>query len=231
MLSCSSRVILLRPASWPEARLRGLGSLAPLSDLHPNVWLSSRQQAGAESTWTVHGTRGAARSSASRRQRPEIHAQVHQGMADGLGLSRRHIVGFPAKVCESERGDGEKVSHAFVIRWPLWPSGPSPNEIERARYPLMARSSKAPSIGLDTDAQDNFPNHHFRLQRTPAGRSIQMGIRRHHLLQFCRQPFGKVASVADIPCGGDGSGSSFAEARLIEELGQYTRQQTAVYRS
>src|ERR1700739_3026023 len=39
------------------------------------------------------------------------------------------------------------LASAFVIRWPFWPSGRDANEIERARISMMARGSKAPSIG------------------------------------------------------------------------------------
>jgi hypothetical protein len=35
-----------------------------------------------------------------------------KGIADRLKLIPKVIVGFPAEVCESERGDGEKVSPA-----------------------------------------------------------------------------------------------------------------------
>jgi hypothetical protein len=39
------------------------------------------------------------------------------------------------------------LASAFVIRWPIWPSGPRRNEIERARISMMAGSSNARSMG------------------------------------------------------------------------------------
>ena len=53
------------------------------------------------------------------------------------------------------------LASAFVIRWPIWPSGPSWNEIERARISMMARSSKAPSIGRIQKRKTNFSKSPF----------------------------------------------------------------------
>jgi hypothetical protein len=46
------------------------------------------------------------------RQQPNENAKTHRGDGCRLKLIPKAIVGFPAEVCESERGDGEKVSPA-----------------------------------------------------------------------------------------------------------------------
>ena len=70
---------------------------------------------------------------------------------------------------------------------------------------MMARSSKAPSIGRIQMRKTNFPNHHFRL--ATRGRSIQMGhvpMCQHFAPQKSSEPFRRrttVKSVTDLPIG------------------------------
>jgi hypothetical protein len=95
---------------------------------------------------------------ASRQQQPEVKTlKLNYGDRSRLKLIPKARVGFPAEVCESERGDGERSRQRVrdqVARMALW--GRDANEIERARISMMARGSKAPSIGRIQKRKTNF---------------------------------------------------------------------------
>ena len=59
----------------------------------------------------------------------------------------------------------------FVIRWPYGLRGRDVNEIERARISMMARSSKAPSIGRIQNRKTNFSKSSRHPMTLPAANS------------------------------------------------------------
>src|ERR1700746_961506 len=135
----------------------GSGSLAPLSAYILTFWLRL-----SPTSW--RGSPGlcwhnnAAMKRASRMQQPEVKTlKLNYGDRSRLKLIPKARVGFPAEVCESERGDGERSRQRVrdqVARMALW--GRDANEIERARISMMARRSKAPSTGRIQKRKTNF---------------------------------------------------------------------------
>jgi len=92
-----------------------------------------------------------------------------------LQLIPKATIGFPAEVCESERGEMEKRSRQRVRdQVARLAFGAETRMRSSARgLSMMAKEHKR-SFGPDTEAQDqSSPDRHFRL--ATRGRSIQMG--------------------------------------------------------
>src|ERR1700746_2936041 len=138
-----------------QSTASGSGSLAPLSACILTFWLRLSSWRGSPGLcW--HNN--AAMKRASRQQQPEVKTlKLNYGDRSRLKLIPKARVGFPAEVCESERGDGERSRQRVrdqVARMALW--GRDANEIERARISMMARRSKAPSTGRIQKRKTNF---------------------------------------------------------------------------
>jgi hypothetical protein len=124
-----------------------------------------------------------------------------------LQLIPKATIGFPAEVCESERGEMEKRSRQRVRdQVARLAFGAETRMRSSARgLSMMAKEHKR-SFGPDTEAQDqSSPDRHFRL--ATRGRSIQMGHNRTHA-----QPQSRSSVPSSAP---EGSGS--ASATKVDE--------------
>ncbi len=107
----AARVILLRPASWPKHGF-GVWLARAAQRLHPNVLAAALANKLARIAWTVLA------------QERSYEAARHQG--GGLKRISKPIVelAFPPRSASRNEEMEKGLASAFVIRWPVWPSGP-----------------------------------------------------------------------------------------------------------